>query len=478
MSFVDRLHGGSLAGRLMLWFASGAMVLVVLTAGVLYVGKVQSIKYRQDIVLLKRSHAVAEVLRADRVDVDYLAHEVSEDLEGPLQLFIRVIGPPQIGVHETPVMSDLLGRELFVNVSNMPANEPRHNSFTDGQGRYFRGLSYRVPISAAAGGGWATVQMAMDTTLDETLLDQYAELALIMAAAATVVGLVGGQYIVRSQLAPLTILARDVAKIKDSTLDYRVSEKGLPTELSKFADEFNHMLERLEGAYSALRHYSDDVAHEMRTPLNRMLLAAEVALRDARTPEAYREALESMLEDCQHLAETVKSLLFLARTEHGQMNIALQPLNVAERLEKIRAFFEISATEAGVSLTVDCNPELWLMADPTLLQRAVSNLVVNAIAHTPRGGSVTIAATAGDAALTIAVADTGEGIPLEHQPHVFERFYRADKARTTDQDRVGLGLAIARAIVELHGGHLELDSAPGGTRFSIFLPRVQIDPPV
>ena len=231
------------------------------------------------------------------------------------------------------------------------------------------------------------------------------------------------------------------------------------------------MLERLQVAYSALRRYADDVAHELRTPLNRIQLGAEVALREARTPEAYRDALESTLEECMHLGSMAKSLLFLARIENGQATMLPVSLNLAERLEKIRDFFEESAADGGVALTVECDDQLSLVADATLLQRAVSNVVANALAHTPAGGSVTIRATLEAGFVVLEIADTGEGIATEQQAHIFDRFYRADQARGTDRDRVGLGLAITKSIVDLHRGRISVDSAPGrGARFFLRFP--------
>jgi two-component system heavy metal sensor histidine kinase CusS len=146
-------------------------------------------------------------------------------------------------------------------------------------------------------------------------------------------------------------------------------------------------------------------------------------------------------------------------------------MNVADRLETIRSFFESSAAEAGVALTLKCDPRLSVVADATLFQRAVSNIVANSLAHTPRGGRVSLEATSRAAGVVVGVADTGEGIAPEHQPYVFDRFFRSDQARTTDKDRIGLGLAITKKIVDLHQGTISLESKVGqGTRFFLHFP--------
>ncbi|MDZ4867347.1 MAG: heavy metal sensor histidine kinase [Alphaproteobacteria bacterium] len=471
MSFADDLRGRSLARKLVIWFAGAATALVVLTAALLYVALVQGVAWRDDQVLMKRAATVRDLLRVERIDVDYLDHEVSEDLEGPRQLFMRISGPPAIGLHETPLMPEGLLPDRFPNAAALSADEFHYAAIDDGDGRRYRAVTLRTRAPDAAGGGWVTIQMALDTSLDSEVLTHYAELIVFVVAAGLALSIFVGLWIVRTQLAPLKKMSAEIMAVGHSTLDRRVSLDGLPAELGDVATQFNHMLTRLESAYGSLRRYADDVAHELRTPLNRIQLETEVALRSARTPEEYREALGSTLEECEHLSTMVKALLFIARAENGRTEVSYETLNVAERLEKIRGFFENSAAESGVDLTLECDPALSLNADNTLFQRAVSNLVANSIAHTPQGGVVCLRAAAGEAGVVVDVSDTGEGIAIEHQPYVFDRFFRGDAARRTDKDRVGLGLAITKSIVDLHRGRIALASSPEtGTRFSLYFP--------
>jgi len=471
MWLVDGLRERSLARKLVVWFASAATALVVLTAGLLYVALDQGVAWRDDQVLMKRAATVRDLLRVERVDVDYLDHEVSEDLEGPRQLFMRIVGPPAIGLHETPLMPEGLLPERFPNALALVPDEFHYAHINDSEGRRFRIVTLRTRAPVTAGGGWVTIQMALDTSLDSEVLTHYAELILFVVVVALGLSIFVGLGIVRTQLAPLKMMSTEIKEIGHSTLDRRVSLTDLPTELGEVAAQFNEMVARLESAYTSLRRYADDVAHELRTPLNRIQLEVEVALRGLRTPAEYREALGSTLEECEHLSAMVKALLFIARAENGRVEVHCETLNVAERLEKIRTFFENCAEESGVDLTLECDPALSLKADDTLFQRAISNLVANSIAHTPEGGSVQLRAAANDEGVVVDITDTGEGIALEHQSLVFDRFFRGDAARRTDKDRVGLGLAITKSIVDLHHGRIVLDSKPGaGTRFSLHFP--------
>lgn len=471
MSFANFTR--SITARLIAWFTLAATTLLLLAAALLYAALERGVESRDDQVLTKRAAMVRELVRAKALDIDYLDHEVSEDLEGPRQLFIRIIGPPELGIHETPLMPEALMVNRLPGIPNT-LDELHFSVVTSGDGQRFRMATLRTLTAAENGAKPVLIQLALDTRLDASVLNHFMELIGLVLFGGLIVSTVVGWWIVRAQLAPLTRLSAQMAEVKYSTLDRRIPVDGQPSEISELAGQFNRMVERLEKAYVSLRRYTDDVAHELRTPLNRIQLEAEVALRTARTPAEYREAIASTLEDCEHLTAMVKSLLFIASAENGRSEIHCESLNVAERLETIRSFFEDSADEAGVKLSLTCDPALIMNADRTLLQRAISNLVANSLAHTPKGGEVKIAAAANDDGVLIEIADTGNGIAPEHQPHVFDRFFRGDAARRTDKDRVGLGLAITKSIVDLHRGRISLESAPAhGTRFTLFFPTVQ-----
>lgn len=471
MSFADNFFGRSFSARLIVWFVGASMVLVLTTSGLLYLALGQAMEWRDDQVLETRAATLRQLLIATKIDVEYLDHEVSEDLEGPRQVFMRIAGPPAVGLHETPLMPEQLKTENFPDVSAAPSGEYRYATITGTGARSFRAVAVRIELPAASGGGWTIIHMARESSADVEIMLRYAELIAIIVAVCLCISVLGGWSIVQIQMRPLAKLAGDLAKIQHSKLNYRVSLNGLPTELEEAAAQFNHMLARLENAYVGLRRYADDVAHELRTPLNRLLLSTEVALSETRTAETYRGALESNLEECAHLNQIVKSLLFIARAEHGQSTISHEPLDVAANLEKIRDFFESSASDSGISLTLECPTALSLSADKTLFQRAISNVVANALAHTPRGGSVAIRAQTSETGVDVEVLDTGEGIALHDQPYVFDRFFRGDKARRTDQDRVGLGLGITKSIMDMHLGSISLDSCAGqGSKFTLSFP--------
>ena len=229
------------------------------------------------------------------------------------------------------------------------------------------------------------------------------------------------------------------------------------------------MLDRLQEAFSRTSRFSDDVAHELRTPIGNLRGEIEVALSKPRTGEDYRETLGSCLEECGRISRMVERLLFLARTDAAVEPLARETVEVRRELAAVHEFYEAAAADAGVALHFDASTDLTAQLDRVLFQQALGNLIANAIAHTPAGGSIWIRALNVDGALGVSVEDTGVGVSSEHIARVFERFYRVDPSRSGAN--AGLGLAVVKAIVERHGGRAGLRSQPGaGTAVDLVFP--------
>jgi two-component system heavy metal sensor histidine kinase CusS len=242
--------------------------------------------------------------------------------------------------------------------------------------------------------------------------------------------------------------------------------------LESLAGTFNEMLDRLEDAFERISRFSADIAHDLRTPVNNIRGEAEVALARARTIDEYRDALESSLEESVRLSDLISNLLFLARAESPLMHLRRERVDVAELLDGVREYYEASAADVGISLSTSFkNEPVVAELDRTLVQRAVGNLVSNAVAHTPTGGSVVLATSTERAMVRIEVSDTGIGIPADALPRVFDRFFRVDPSRSQASGGTGLGLAIVQGIMLLHGGKVEIASQPGkGTRVTLSMP--------
>jgi two-component system, OmpR family, heavy metal sensor histidine kinase CusS len=318
-----------------------------------------------------------------------------------------------------------------------------------------------------SGGKTYVVDVSLDQTesLDE-LDDALGHAHLALAAGAVFLALAGA-LVARRAMRPLHRITAATKTLDVGRLDQPLEAAQWPAELRALAGAFAQMQVRLRESFQRLSQFSDDLAHELRTPIGNLMGAAEVALRERRGEDEYRETLASMLEESQRLRRMIEELLFLARAEQPEQALDRTRLDAREEAAAVVEFFSSLAEEKRVALTSEGSASVF--ADRSLLRRALSNLVGNALEHTPAGGSVRVVVADAGEATTIAVHDTGVGIESRHLPRVFDRFYRVDEARSQHSQGTGLGLSIVRSIVTLHGGTVTVSSEPG--RGSVFTMR-------
>ncbi|MBI1929789.1 heavy metal sensor histidine kinase [Candidatus Poribacteria bacterium] len=280
-----------------------------------------------------------------------------------------------------------------------------------------------------------------------------------------------GIVVARKGMHPLGEIAKAAQQITVTQFHKRLEPTRWPKELVALATAFDEMLNRLEDSFTRLSQFSADLAHELRTPINNLMGEAEVALSRPRTPEEYRQILESNLEEYAKLSRMIDSLLFLARAESTENPIKKLRLSALKEIEAVCEFHDAVAEERGVVVT--CQGEAFVHADATLFRRAISNLLSNALQYTPRGGKITISVKqSAEEWGEVSVSDTGSGIEPEHLPKIFDRFYRADRSRAQHPEGTGLGLAIVKSIMELHGGTVTIQSEPTqGTTVTLKFPR-------
>lgn len=467
--FLPGSHPLSLATRLSLWYGISTFLLLALASGFLYWALVTNLDREDDEFLADKVRFLRQLLSKEPADADMLREEVQWEPAARQhgQVYVRVLGPEGRPLLETPGMSALLPPQVFPRAAS--TDQQRGEDVTTAATASFRVLTAAAPRPS---GETASIQMALDRTHEEHLLANYRRALWLVLAVGLVLCAVAGQRLARRGLRPLVEMGTTAGRIRSTTLHERMDSAGLPAELLSLAETFNDMLERLQESFERLARFSADIAHELRNPVNNLRGEAEVALGKPRTPAEYREVLASSLEECGRLAALIDNLLFVARAEDPRTQVAKEPMDVARELAAVRDFYEAAAADAGVTLTLSAPATLPASLDRTLFQRAMGNLVANALAHTPAGGEVTLTAAASGDAVEVEVRDTGAGIATEHLPHVFDRFYRADPARTTAAGHVGLGLAIVKAIAGLHRGTVSLDSTLGkGTRVRLCLPR-------
>lgn len=454
-----------------LWYVLSAFALVIVATSLLYWVLVNGM-YQEDQRDLADNLENAILLLGASHDGELSASlQRARTPQHRADIYVRVIDYDGRTLLQTPGMSEQVRAPPRAELLAIGGHRREVRQILSRTGKPF--LTLIAPISGPrASGSPRFIEVAMDRAHDEYLLARYRERLWLVLGLSLILCSVVGYLIARSGMRPIEGISRKAEHIRATTLHERIAADRLPAELRGLAETFNSMLDRLEESFRHISQFSDDVAHELRTPINNLRGEIEVALSKARSQEDYREVLGSCFEECTRISRLIRTLLFLARSDTASDALQREAVDIGEELATVGAFYEAAAAEAGVHLRVASFSGLRTELDRTLFQQAIGNLISNALAHTPVGGTVELAGARGKQGVLITVRDTGCGIAPDHLPHVFERFYRVEQARTGSQQNTGLGLAVVKSIVTRHGGHVEIQSRMGeGTEVRLIFPQ-------
>jgi two-component system heavy metal sensor histidine kinase CusS len=334
--------------------------------------------------------------------------------------------------------------------------------------KFYRFVSMPV-LRGAPQGGPVNVMIALDVTEDRNFVKELqAYVWLGVAQIAVVLGGLGW-VVVRHGLAPLRKVSAMVAAISTRQLDKPLEDGGVPKELRELVTAFNAMLARLHESFRRLTDFSSDIAHELRTPIQNLLIQNQVTLGAKGDVDSYRAVLQSNEEEYQRLSGMISDMLFLAKADNKQASLRKETVDLRAEVAGLLDFYEALAGEQGIELHQTGAAKI--TADRSMIQRALSNLLSNAIRFTPRGKAITVSLGTENGWATLAVSNPGPEIPEEHRERIFERLYRIDPSRRQGStDNVGLGLAITKSIVEMHGGYISVASGQGRVTFLIRIP--------
>jgi two-component system heavy metal sensor histidine kinase CusS len=315
------------------------------------------------------------------------------------------------------------------------------------------------------------LRTTFDVSSDAFLLRRLAWTLFGAAGLGSLVVALTGAIVVRHGLKPLKLLAAQTAAAGPSQPGTRIDASSFASELQPWIGQFNALLGRVEGAYGQLESFNADVAHELRTPLANMIAQAEVELSRSRCVTALQDALGSQLEEAQRLSGIVADMLFLSKADRGAQARRGAPIRMAEQVTAVAEFHEAEMDQAHLSLQVHGDAEL--AVDAGLLRRALSNLLSNAIRYAEPQSVVRVRIGRDEGSVSLAIENRGSTIDPRALPHLFERFYRADRARSGSSSHHGLGLAIVAAIARMHGGSTFAESADGVTRIGFWLANLE-----
>lgn len=372
------------------------------------------------------------------------------------------------------VLRDRQGTTLFASSGLPAAAAAPHAASSHPQALHDTAGAYRMLQGQAANpelpGAPFTIALTLDTARHAHFYDTMQNLLLLYTALATALAGLLGWWAARTGLAPLRAMKARAQAVTAQRLDERMPVASVPVEMADLAASLNDMLDRLQRDFTRLSEFSSDLAHELRTPLSNLLTQTQVALTQTRDAAAYRDILASNAEELQRLARMVADMLLLARAEHGLLLPTREKIDVARAAQALLEFYDAVADDRQLRLVVSGQGSV--EGDRLMLQRALGNLLSNAVRHATPGSTVSIDISPAGNGLDLAISNAGPDIDATLLPRLFDRFFRADKSRQhPDNEGTGLGLAIVRAIALAHGGTVSVSSAAGQTRFTLHLPR-------
>lgn len=463
----------SITLRLTWLYVASTITLLLLAVGFLYWALERNLDARDYALLASKAQVLSLLLRDQPEKKDVLVNEVEHEAsDSPLSYYLRILSDQGELLLETPGMKEVLPVALFPPPSETVPRSPSEAGRNVHSHESFLLLSVKTPVGISRS-ETRTLHVALDISTDLALLADYRRRLVVVMGLGLLFASAAGGWVARRGLGQLKEITATARHISASQLKERLPVSDWPEELADLASAFNEMLDRLQDSFERLSQFSADLAHSLRSPINNLRGEAEVALARARTPEEYRHVLGSALEEHERLSRMIDGLLFLARAGDPKTAIEHVRFDGRTQTDAVREFYEALAAEQQV--TVTCEGHAWLAGDPMLFRRAVSNLLANALRHTPASGCIQIALASNDSEwVDLTVSDTGGGIAPEHLPKVFDRFYRADEPDSHVQSGSGLGLSIVQSIVRLHGGSAQIRSRLGhGTTVVLKFPVVR-----
>ena len=463
----------SLTTRLGVWFALLSAILLAVVGVMLCHTLETELMARDEAELMAKSVQLGEAL-GDFESVSALRARQSD--------FFGAVYDTQrqaIVVADAAAKPVVASRELMVPEAILqsfaagPGRASRTVEWMQGGDDWYAVLTWGTLGQRTIGGRMATpvvLVVALNRSSTNLMLGTFYRELIAMLVGGGLITTVIGFAIAFHGLRPLRQVDATASAITADRLNERLDLSRAPDAVLRLGGSFNAMLSRLSDSFRRLSEFSSDLAHELRTPLNNLLGATHVALSRTRRPSEYQDVLESNAEELERLRRMTEDMLFLAKADDPQTLLDWQAFDARDEVDKVAEYFAVVAEDKSVS--VEVLGRATLHADRRLVQRALNNLFANAVRHAPAGTAVTVRIDASsDGAVRIAIANMGPGIAPDHLPRVFDRFYRTDPSRPDSAESSGLGLAIVRSIMRMHGGSASAESEPGGpTTFTLRFP--------
>lgn len=470
------LRPKSIVNQLTLWYSIATFLVLAFSSFFLYWNLAETLKVENDHILYEHVQTIHSILNRKEAPLESLRRRIESEwiLKDFQKIYVKIQDSSGRILIQSPLLTNDLDRAIFSNLTFQSEKE-----LLRGANRVENNADYYLIFAKDLGKilpDYPPIHLyiALNSSQEEHILENYrSQLGMILTFVFLFSVIFGRQIAIRGLL-PVTQMIEAVKKVKSTTLDSRIQPQNWSTEIRTLASSFNHMLERLEDAFRRLSVFSSDIAHEIRTPVSSIVGTIEVTLCKPRSIQEYQDVLESCLEEGQRISKIIESLLFVAKSENPETQINKEIVELNKEIRQILDFYEIVASEKKIRLDFVESSVAFIPVERTLFQRAVGNILSNAIEYTLPDGVITLQIVQEPKFYSIIFQDTGEGISKEHLLRVSDRFYRADPSRKPRKNAgYGLGLTITQGIMRLHQGELKIESHLHlGTKVTLDFPKL------
>ncbi|MBW2441650.1 MAG: HAMP domain-containing protein [Deltaproteobacteria bacterium] len=456
----------TLAFRLTLWYAGIFMLSACVAFFFFYLLITSVIRQQTDQALFSEVRAFSSILSAQGPEAVKRQALLESQAAGEKKIFFRLLY----------ITGEVFSSSNMSYWRDIGVSRAAVNRLLDSREPVFDTISvadrkHNVRVLYAVIGPGMILQLGQSmenhTRIIEVFRGVFITTMVILFALAVVVG----WFMARRALVGVETVTRTARRISAGSLEERVPVKKQADEIDQLALTFNQMLDRIEQLVTGIKEMSDNIAHDLKSPITRIRGIAEVSMTADASLKDYESMAAGTIEECDRLLDMINTMLVISRTEAGVNQLECRQLDIAHLVRDACDIFQSAAEDKGLTLVCSADRNIGLYGDLRLIQRMVANLLDNAIKYTPAPGSVDVSVSAGaDQSVAITVSDTGPGISARDREHIFERFYRCDPSRS--QPGTGLGLSFARAVARAHNGKITVASVPGGgSTFTVTLPK-------